>query len=168
MMSSHAKRYLSAFIQERSGEDYAVAEGLDSSAPEAAAFETQSGGIVDLMEELEEKLIAEKTQLEKEEMNREQAHQMMVASLTSEIKGQTDAINMKTSQKKQAEEAAARAKGELADTEATLAEDKMYLADLQTMCEQKVAEFEINQKMRAEELEALDEAIEIITSKVAG
>merc|ERR1719316_1686588 len=168
MMSSHAKRYLSAFIEERSGSDYAIAEGLDSSAPEAAAFETQSGGIVELMEELEEKLIAEKTQYEKEEMNKEQAHNMMVASLTSEIKGQTDAANMKTSQKKQAEEAAAKAKGELADTEATLAEDSKYLADLKTMCEQKVAEFEINQKMRAEELEALDEAIEIITSKVAG
>merc|ERR1719301_492885 len=121
MMSSHTKKYISAFVQERSGEDYAIAEGLDSSAPEAAAFETQSGGIVELMEELEEKLIAEKTQLEKEEMNKEQAHNMMVASLTSEIKGQTDAANMKTSQKKQAEEAAAKAKGDLADTEATLA-----------------------------------------------
>merc|ERR1719326_330994 len=43
MMSSHTKRYISAFVQERSGEDYAIAEGLDSSAPEAAAFETQSG-----------------------------------------------------------------------------------------------------------------------------
>merc|ERR1719191_1064636 len=168
MMSSHAKRYLSAFIEERSGSDYAIAEGLDSSAPEAAAFETQSGGIVELMEELEEKLIAEKTQYEKEEMNKEQAHNMMVASLTSEIKGQTDAANMKTSQKKQAEEAAAKAKGELADTEATLAEDSKYLADLKTMCEQKTAEFEISQKLRAEELEALDEAIDIINSKVAG
>merc|ERR1719327_2273766 len=168
MMSEHSKRYLSAFIEERSGADFAFAEGLDSSAPEAAAFETQSGGIVDLMEELEEKLIAEKTQLEKEEMNKEQAHNMMVASLTSEIKGQTDAANMKTSQKKQAEEAAAKAKGDLQDTEATLAEDSKYLADLKTMCEQKVAEFEISQKLRAEELEALDEAIEIITSKVAG
>lgn len=168
MMSSHSKRFLSAFIEERSGADFAISEGIDASAPEAAAFETQSGGIVGLMEELEEKLIAEKTTLEKEEMNREQAHQMMVASLTSEIKGQTDAIHMKTSQKKQAEEAAAKAKGELADTEATLAEDTKYLTDLKTMCEQKVAEFEIRQKLRAEEMEALDEAIEIITSKVAG
>merc|ERR1719160_1257914 len=168
MMSSHAKAMMSAFIEERSGTDYAIAEGLDSSAPEAAAFETQSGGIVELMEELEEKLIAEKTQLEKEEMNKEQAHNMMVASLTSEITGQTDAANMKTSQKKQAEEAAAKAKGDLQDTEATLAEDTKYLTDLKTMCQQKTAEFEISQKLRAEELEALDEAIEIITSKVAG
>jgi len=167
-MSSHSKQYLSAFIEERSGTDYAIAEGLDASAPEAAAFETQSGGIVGLMEELEEKLIAEKTQMEKEEMNKEQAHNMMVASLTSEIKGQTDAANMKTSQKKQAEEAAAKAKGDLADTEATLAEDTKYLSDLKTMCEQKAAEFGISQKLRGEEIEALDEAIEIITSKVAG
>merc|ERR1719160_1571870 len=168
MMSSHTKNYLSAFIQERSGTDYAIAEGLDSSAPEAAAFETQSGGIVGMMEELEEKLIAEKAQIEKEEMNKQQAHDMMVQSLSSEIKMQTDAISLKTTQKKKAEEDAAKAKGDLADTEATLAEDEKYLSDLTTMCEQKKAEFAIRSKLRAEEMEALDEAIEIITSKVSG
>merc|ERR1719236_199614 len=121
-----------------------------------------------MMEELEEKLIAEKAQIEKEEMNKQQAHNMMVQSLSSEIKMQTDAIHAKTSQKKKAEEDAAKAKGDLADTEATLAEDEKYLSDLKVMCEQKSAEFAIRSKLRAEELEALDEAIEIITSKVSG
>merc|ERR1719355_557008 len=121
-----------------------------------------------MMEELEAKLIAEKAQIEKEEMNKKQAHEMMVQSLSSEIKMQTDAIHAKTSLKKKAEEDAAKAKGDLADTEATLAEDEKYLSDLQVMCEQKSAEFAIRQKLRAEELEALDEAIEIITSKVSG
>merc|ERR1719428_99311 len=101
-------------------------------------------------------------------MNKQQAHDQMVSSLSSEIKMETDAIKMKTSQKKKAEEDAAKAKGDLADTEATLAEDEKYLSDLQVMCEQKSAEFAIRQKLRAEEMEALDEAIEIITSKVAG
>merc|ERR1719375_2242526 len=150
MMSSHSKRFLSAFIEERSGADFAMSEGIDSSAPEAAAFETQSGGIVGMMEELEEKLIAEKAQIEAEEMNKQQAHDMMVQSLSSEIKMQTDAINAKTSQKKKAEESAGKAKGDLADTEATLAEDEKYLSDLQVMCEQKSAEFAIRQKLRAE------------------
>merc|ERR1719428_641299 len=101
-------------------------------------------------------------------MNKQQAHDQMVSSLSSEIKMQTDSSNAKTSQKKKAEEDAAKAKGDLADTEATLAEDEKYLSDLQVMCEQKSAEFAIRQKLRAEEMEALDEAIEIITSKVSG
>merc|ERR1719456_790976 len=104
LLTPHTRRYLTAFISERSGADFAMSEGLDASAPEAAAFETQSGGIVGMMEELEEKLIAEKATIEKEEMNKQQAHNMMVESLSSEIKMQTDAINMKTSQKKTAEE----------------------------------------------------------------
>merc|ERR1719379_3374512 len=168
LLTPHTKHFLTAFISERSGADFAMSEGIDSSAPEAAAFETSSGGIVGMMEELEEKLTAEKASIEAEEMNKQQAHDMMVNSLTAEIKMQSDAITMKTSQKKKAEEAAAKAKGDLADTEATLAEDEKYLSDLQVMCEQKSAEFAIRQKLRAEEMEALDEAIEIITSKVAG
>merc|ERR1719388_684743 len=96
MMSSHPKRFLGAFIEERSGEDFAISQGLDSSAPEAAAFETQSGGIVGMMEELESKLTAEKAQIEAEEMNKQQAHDMIVQSLSSEIKMETDASKMKT------------------------------------------------------------------------
>merc|ERR1719428_2760320 len=101
-------------------------------------------------------------------MNKQQAHDQMVSSLSSEIKMQTDSSNMKTAQKKKAEEDAAKAKGDLADTEASLAEDEKYLSDLKVMCEQKKDEFAIRSKLRAEELEALDEAIEIITSKVSG
>merc|ERR1719181_2067091 len=92
----------------------------------------------------------------------------MVQSLSSEIQMQTDSSKMKTSQKKKAEEDAAKAKGDLADTSASLAEDEKYLSDLKVMCEQKKDEFAIRSKLRAEEMEALDEAIEIITSKVSG
>merc|ERR1719160_2009796 len=168
LLTPHTKHYLTAFISEHSGEDFAVSEGLDASAPEAAAFETQSGGIVGMMEELEKKLVAEKAAIEMEEMNKQQAHDQMVSSLSSEIKMQTDSSNMKTGQKKKAEEDAAKAKGDLADTEASLAEDEKYLSDLKVMCEQKSAEFAIRSKLRAEEMEALDEAIEIITDKVSG
>merc|ERR1719161_498311 len=101
-------------------------------------------------------------------MNNYQGQDQIVSSLSSEIKMQTDSSNMKTAQKKKAEEDAAKAKGDLADTSASLAEDEKYLSDLKVMCEQKSAEFAIRSKLRAEELEALDEAIEIITSKVSG
>merc|ERR1719465_115921 len=93
----------------------------------------------------------------------------MAASLTDVITRDTDARAEKTATKKQMETSAADAKESLADTQATLAEDTKYLDDLKTSCAQKTSDFEARQKMRTEELEAIDQAIEIISSgAVAG
>merc|ERR1719146_29599 len=63
----------------------------------------------------------------------------------------------------------ADATGELADTEATLAEDEKFLAYLTAECEQKSVDFEARQKLRQEELDAIQEAIDIMSSDtVAG
>merc|ERR1719378_694723 len=61
----------------------------------------------------------------------------------------------------------AEAKGEKADTEATLAEDEKYLKELKEMCRQKTAEFEARQELRQGELQAIGKAVEIMQSKVA-
>merc|ERR1719375_2419404 len=71
--------------------------------------------------------------------------------------------------KKNKEVASAQASGELASTTNTKAEDEKYTAELTTLCEQKSADFEIRQKTRAEELVAIDKAMEIIGGEsVAG
>ena len=52
---------------------------------------------------------------------------------------------------------------------ASKAEDEKYLADLVAQCEQKSNDFASRQQLRAEELEAIQKAIEIIASPdVAG
>merc|ERR1719440_2551986 len=67
------------------------------------------------------------------------------------------------------EEDAATDKGSLADTTASKAEDEKYLEDLVAQCEQKSNDFTSRQQLRAEELEAIQKAIEIISSpEVAG
>ena len=59
--------------------------------------------------------------------------------------------------------------GSLADTMASKAEDEKYLADLVAQCEQKSNDFASRQQLRAEELEAIQKAIEIMSSdSVAG
>ena len=66
-------------------------------------------------------------------------------------------------------QAKADAEGELSDTTSTMEADKKYLADTTATCEQKAADFESRQQLRAEELEAIAKAIEIISSgAVAG
>ena len=60
-------------------------EGLAESTPEANAYEFQSGGVVELFEEFFDKLIEERTTLEKEEMNSKHAYDMLIQDLNSQI-----------------------------------------------------------------------------------
>merc|ERR1719379_3277887 len=168
-MPAHIKNILTAFIAQGSSEDQAFAEGITMAAPEGRTYESQAGGIVDMMVKLKDKLEDERTALEQEEMNAQHSYDMMAASLSDAISTQTDQRNDKASTKKQMESSSAEAKGDLADTQATLEEDIKFLSDMKQICEKKQADFEARQKMRAEELSAIDQAIEIISSgAVAG
>merc|ERR1719446_1671915 len=58
---------------------------LAVSAPQANAYEFQSGGVVDMLEKLQDKFQDERNQLEKEEMNAKHAFEMSVQDLVSQI-----------------------------------------------------------------------------------
>merc|ERR1719333_1151171 len=61
-------------------------------------------------------------------------------------------------------QAKADAEGDLTDTTTTRDEDQKYLAELTATCEQKASDFESRQQLRAEEIEAIEKAVEIISS----
>merc|ERR1712106_4371 len=66
-------------------------------------------------------------------------------------------------------QAKADAQGDLNDTTTTKNADSKYLADLSSTCEQKASDFESRQQLRADEIVAVEKAIEIISSgAVAG
>merc|ERR1712216_785342 len=66
-------------------------------------------------------------------------------------------------------QAKADATGDLKDTTSTREADQKYLADLTATCEQKASDFESRQQLRADEIVAIEKAIEIISSgAVAG
>ena len=62
-------------------------------------------------------------------------------------------------------QAAADAKGNLENTTTTMEDDKKYFADLTATCEQKAIDFEARQTFRAEEIQAIEKAIEILSSE---
>merc|ERR1711959_786889 len=75
----------------------------------------------------------------------------------------------KAESKAKALQAKADAEGDLKDTTTTRDEDQKYLDELVATCEQKASDFESRQQLRAEEIEAIEKAIEIISSgAVAG
>merc|ERR1719191_977034 len=115
-----------------------------------------------MMEDLKDKLTEEKGDLEEEEMNAEHAHQLEVQAFDYQIKSDQEARSEKASTKKEMEASSATAKGDLADTTHMKSEDEKYTADLTTLCEEKSEDFTARQKLRAEELVAIDKAMEII------
>jgi len=135
------------------------------SAPEANAYEFQSQSIVDMLQKLLDKFIEEKTDLEKMEANSLHAFEILMQDLTSEVNYATETRANKMAAKASALQNAADSDGMLSDTITTRDEDKKYLADLVSTCEQKASDFEARQKLRAEELEALQKAIEILSSE---
>merc|ERR1719486_1331468 len=89
---------------------------------------------------------------------------MLIQDLTGEISQATAAREEKSEIKAKKLQAAADAKADLEDTTTTMEDDKKYLADLTATCEAKGAAFEERQQLRAEEIQAIEKAIEIISS----
>merc|ERR1719478_339404 len=74
-----------------------------------------------------------------------------------------------TKRRAETQEHKAQCEGDLAQTTADRDEDVKYLDETTALCTQKAADFESRQKLRADELEAIAKAIEIIGSgAVAG
>merc|ERR1719231_2239339 len=133
--------------------------------PPVAAYESQSGGIVKIMEDLQDKFEEERAALQKEEMEGAHAFDMLELELEDQITYGTKERDAKAAKANEHKATVAEAKGELAIQKTIKAEAETYLADLTTQCTLKSEAFEGRQKMRAEELEAIEKAIEIISGE---
>merc|ERR1719512_619029 len=78
LIPSDAKKAIDLFLQ--TSED-----PLDVSAPEAAGYEFQSHGIIEMLEKLLDKFIDQRTDLEKKEMNGKHAFDMLIQDLNAQI-----------------------------------------------------------------------------------
>jgi hypothetical protein len=158
LVPPEAKKAIDAFLQQD------PEEGLAVSAPEAFGYEFQSHGIIEMLEELLDKFIAERTALEKDEMNTQHAFEMLVQDLTAQIAQASEDKDQKTETKAKKLEAKATAEADLEDTTTTRDDDQKYLDDLTAVCSQKTSDFESRQQLRADEIVAIEKAIEIISA----
>lgn len=162
LIPAAAKSAIDAFLQQDP-------ELLEQSPPEANAYEGQSSGIVEMLDKLLDKFIEERTQLEKEEMNAKHAYDMLLQDLKSQIAQSTSDRDEKAEFKAETMQAKADAESDVEDTTSTRDADIKYLADLTATCAQKSSDFDNRQQLRAEEIEAIEKAIDIIGSgAVAG
>jgi len=156
-----AKRTIMAFL---SSNDRQEPDPLSVTAPEAAAYEFQSGGVVEMLEKLDGKFGAELHELEKKMIVAGQDFTIQIQELINQIEQATAESELKTKVKAERAQDEASAKGDLATTENDLATDTKYLKDLITECDQKAKDFENRQMLRKDELIAIHKAIEIMSS----
>jgi hypothetical protein len=155
-----AKKAIDAFLQENQEPD----EGLAVSAPEAHGYDFRSKAIIDTLEKLLDEFIAERTAMEKAEMDSVHAYDMLRQDLEHQVADATAERDEKAELKAKKLQAKADAEGDLTDTTTTRDADQKYLDDLVATCETKATDFESRQTLRNQETEAITKAIAIISS----
>lgn len=146
-LPEHASRGLNALLSEGSEEQLGE-----------PSYEFQSGGVVAMLEKLEDKFLEERLQLEKDETSKKNAFDLLAATLTRKIEQATKEQQQKEGIKAKKLHDKASASGDLSETKVGLKTDEEYLAELVTTCTKKAADFKDRQKVRAEELVAIQEA----------
>jgi len=140
----------------------------EKAAPEPKTYEFQSGGVIGMMESLQDKFVDERVSLEKSEQEKKHSFAMLVQSLEAQLAQSKKDMDSKSQFQAKRRQDKASSEGELAETSQEKASDSKYSSDLQATCRQKAAAFDERQKLRKEEIEAIGKAQDIIASNVAG
>jgi hypothetical protein len=137
-------------------------------APAAAVFKSQSGSIVDTLQDMYNKAEDQMEELRNTETKNVNAYQMMRQALEDEIKfGEKDLAKAKKALAA-AEQSKATAEGDLEVTSKDLKQDEEDLATLHADCMQGAEDFEAETKSRGEELNALAQAKKVIKESTGG
>jgi len=110
LVPADSKKTLTSFLQQD--------PELAYDAPEANAYEFQSGGVVDMLEKLQDEFSSKKTDLEKEELAAQQGFEQIMQQLADEIENAEFEISKKTKHRAQTQEDKAEYEGDLAQTTA--------------------------------------------------
>jgi chromosome segregation ATPase len=143
-------------------------EDSEAGAPAAATYKSQSGGIVDLLEDLKEKAEGELAEARKAESSAKHAYGMMKQSLDDQMAADTKDMNEEKSAKEAAVGVKATAEGDLATTVAELKEAEAGLATSNSDCMTTAADHEATVAARTEELKVIATAEKILKESTSG
>jgi len=156
LIDEKSKSVINAFLM--------MGSSLSESAPEANAYEFQSGGVVDLLAKLKMKFEDQKLVLEKEEMTSKANFQVLAQQLSDDVENDKESVEKKTATKAKRIGNAADARGDNEVAATSKAKDEETLSDTLAECKLTSEDFENNQVTRAGEIKAVSKAIEIISS----
>merc|ERR1719428_1571318 len=148
--SRGARRVLASFLEEQASATRKQDSANELGGPAVAAYESQSGGIVKMLEKLQKKFKQELDAVEEDESNKAHNYDLEMLHLTDSISAATDDRTQKSETKAQRSQDSAEAKGALGDAQADLAASEKYLNEVTQTHRMKKQAFEANQQTRAE------------------
>jgi hypothetical protein len=137
-------------------------------APAAATYKSQSGGIIDVLEDMKEKAESQLAEVRKAEGAAKHNYAMLKQSLEAQIAADTKDMKEEKAGKAEAEEAKAEAEGDLEMATKELASADETLATARSTCMKVGADHEMTVKAREEELKVIAEAKKILTETTSG
>jgi hypothetical protein len=140
----------------------------EAGAPAAATYKSQSGGIVDVLEDLKEKAEGELADARKAESSAAHNYSMMKQSLEDQMAADTKDMNEEKSAKEAATEGKATAEGDLATTVKELKEAQEALNTANTDCMTTAADHEATVAARTQELKVIATAEKILKDTTSG
>merc|ERR1712085_20221 len=150
---------LTAFVQNAQKESD---EDEDAGAPAGSVYKSQSGGIVDTIQDLLEKAEDQLADIRKTEVKNKNNFALLEQSLEDEVKFANKDLDEAKKGIAASTEKKSTADGDLTVTKKDLAEDVAAKATLHHDCMTKASNFEAETKSRGEELKALATAKKII------
>jgi len=163
--STNDQSKLTALVQQQaSSEDTEISLG----APAAAVYESKSGSITDVLEDMKEKAEGQLNDLRKAESTTKHNFDMLAQSLNDEIDADSKDMDEEKSLKSASEEQKAGATGDLAETVKELAKDNESLNTATSTCMSVAADHEATVKSRNEELNAIATAEKVLKESTGG
>jgi hypothetical protein len=127
-----------------------------------SGYVPQSGQIVGILKQMKDTIEADLAEITATEDKAIKDYEALAAAKTKEIEANSEAIESKLEREGQVGLDIVALKEDLDDTTKSLAEDKEFLATLDTACATKQKEWEERSKTRTEELLALADTIKIL------
>jgi hypothetical protein len=121
-----------------------------------------SGEITGMLKAMLEELEGDLATATKDEATAASGFEDLSAAKQAEIASATSAIESKTKRAGEVAVEIVQTKDDKEDTEAEVAETQAFVGDLQKQCTEKKATWDERQKMRAEEISAISQAIKVL------
>jgi len=131
------------------------------------SYKFKSDGVIETLEGLRKDFVLTKNQIDDEEVASIRDHESNMQMFTSAQKRRSADLRKAQKEKGEVNDELATLNQRMSTVSATLLDDKEYLSEMSSMCEKKAKTYYQRTRARTEELQALTEAISIVSETIA-
>jgi hypothetical protein len=144
-----------------------VAALLQAPDVPVADYTFHAGDIIETLETLHKEFRDKKVELERSEARAESDFNLAIQSKKHQLEQAELSLDDQKKQRAATTDGIGGANGDLTAANALLNDDRVYLKDLTSKCEQKAKDWDQRTAMRADELAALNQALTVLAGAVA-